>query len=78
MSEKSSLPITFGAGTITASPKCPVNALVTFSVTSASLSVSGACSKYTKSGSRGQFDAWHSAVTMRRIASSSAVRTVSL
>ena len=44
-----------------------VNAVMTVAATSGLLSVNGACSKYSMSGSRGEPDASHSAVTMRVI-----------
>ena len=60
------------------SAKKSANAAATRSVVVVSLSVRGNRSNSSNSGSRGEPEAWHSAVTIRRIASSIVVRVASL
>ena len=74
MSLKSSL-ADCAAIALNRSPKYPANASLTRSVTPSSLTVSGKRSYSSNLGSFGEFDAWHSAMTMRRIAASTVVRT---
>ena len=67
MSLKSSLPVCWLSSAAT-SPKLALKADDTRRVVASSLSVSGKLSNVSKSGSRGEPDAWHSAVTIGRIA----------
>lgn len=60
------------------SPKKSVNACATFSVTVASLSVSGNRPDSSSSGPFGEPEAWHSAATMRWMASRAVWRVDSL
>ena len=77
MSLKSSLAVCMGIAVLR-SPKCAAKAVATRAVMSGSLSVNGKRSNNSKSGSFGDLEAWHSATTMRSIASKIAVRVASL
>src|SRR4051812_31412389 len=77
MSLKSSLADCWPAGAAR-SPKKASNAAATRSVAAGSLWVSGKRSNSSNSGSSGHPDAWHSAVTIRRIASRIVRRVESL
>ena len=77
MSLKSSLAVCIGS-VWQLPPKNVVNASLTREVVATSLSVNGYWSKTSNSGSLGDPEAWHSAVTIRRMALSIVVRVVAV